>query len=242
MTDELHPAAPNLLCLTPVRNGAPHFERFFRNLAKLGARLIALDDGSTDDTRAILSREPSVIELLTNPERPDYHGWDDAQNRKRLLAAADRIRPDWILWLDIDEIIAECDITLFQAFLREEARPDKAYGLEVLRMIGDEEHFDRGRLWVYRLLAWKPGFTLPDARLHFEPVPKEIGEEDWIRTRLRILHFSSHTDEARQARFRKYLEADPDCDWQDNYDDLLDEPERVWPVRPLREGQDLVIG
>lgn len=230
-----------LLCLLPVRNGAAHLERYLACAQALGASVIALDDGSTDDTRARLEAAPSVLGVLTNPVRPDFTGWDDARNRARLLEACAAIAPRWVLWLDVDELIADSDIPLLSDFLRDAADPRHAYGFEVLRMIDDAEHFDRARLWVYRLFAYRPGYTLPTERLHFEPVPDEIPPGAWRRTRLRILHFSSVSPAARAARYEKYRQADPDCRWQDSYADLLDAPEHVWRLRPLPSGQPIVI-
>ena len=63
--------------------------------------VVALDDGSTDDTRAVLEAHPLVHTVLTNPRRDGYAGWDDAANRNRLLGAG--ARPSWIMSLDADE-------------------------------------------------------------------------------------------------------------------------------------------
>lgn len=230
-----------LYCLLPVRNGTQHLAGYFQCAKRLGASIIALDDGSTDDTREWLENEPIVKAVLTNPVRPDYKGWDDAENRRRLLQACADFAVQWVLWLDADEVVANGDDERLREFLRDGATRDKAYGLEVLRMIGDAEHFDRGRLWVYRLFAYREGYTLPTEKLHFEPVPNEIAQDQWTRTRLRILHFSSVDHDARALRYRKYQEADPNCDWQDDYEDILDGPGQIWPVRPLPAGKSLLL-
>jgi len=230
-----------LFCLVPIRNGELYLDEYFRCMRMLGASVIALDDGSTDRTRELLEAEPMVKQLLTNPVRPDFTGWDDFRNRMRLLDACADFAPRWILWLDVDELVSESDAPLLTAFLRTEADLDKAYGLEVLRMIDDAKHFDRSKLWVYRLFAYRPGYTLPKERLHFEPVPEQISESKWVRTRLRILHFSSVSQAAREERYRKYEEADPDCEWQESYADILDEPGHVWELKPLPANRSIVI-
>lgn len=235
-------SSTGLFLLLPVRNGAAFLENYFACARRLGARIIALDDGSTDATRSILEGEELVDRVLANPQRPDFTGWDDAENRRRLLCACDDFPVRWILWLDADERLPESDADRLNLFLQGEAEVGKAYGLEVLRMIGDAEHFDRGRLWVYRLYAFAPGFTLPRERLHFEPVPDEIMPKDWIRTRLRIMHFSSVDEQARMLRYRKYREADPDCEWQEDYEAILDTPGTVWKIRPMAADRPVIIG
>ena len=60
----------------------------------------------------------------------------------------------------------------------------------VHRMIEDAEHYDHADLWVYRLFAWAPGQGFPEQRLHFVPVPTDIGPERLVNTTFRILHLS----------------------------------------------------
>jgi hypothetical protein len=236
-----HVNARGLFCLVPVRNGSQYLDAFLACMDRIDAQVIALDDGSTDDTRKRLLAHARVSCLLTNPVRPDFTGWNDAENRARLLAACADFPVRWVLWLDIDELLPHGDDTRLLAFLDTKARADRAYGLEVLRMIGDSEHFDRCHLWVYRLFAYRIGLTLPSDRLHFEPVPREIAEQSWQRTRLRIMHFSSVDETARALRYRKYQEVDPECEWQADYEDILDGPGHLWRLRPLPEDKDLLL-
>jgi hypothetical protein len=74
--------------LLPVRNGAEHLDGWLESVGRFADVVIALDDGSTDDTRARLDASPLVEMVLENSVRPSYAGWDDAGNRARLLAAA----------------------------------------------------------------------------------------------------------------------------------------------------------
>ena len=241
MAMSAHANARGLFCLVPVRNGAQYLDAFLGCMDRIDAQVIALDDGSTDDTRELLMAHPRVRRVLTNPVRPDFAGWDDAENRARLLAACADFSVRWVLWLDSDEVLPEGDDRRLLEFLDTTAQPDRAYGLEVLRMIGDSHHFDRCHLWVYRLFAYQSGLTLPSDRLHFEPVPHQIAEQNWQRTRLRIMHFSSLDETARALRYRKYQEADPACEWQADYEDILDGPGHLWQLRPLPEDKDLLL-
>ena len=79
---------PKLVCLLPVRNGEKDLPGYFESVARFADAVIALDDGSTDGTRALLDRHPLVATVLETPPRDSYAGWDDAMNRNRLLEAA----------------------------------------------------------------------------------------------------------------------------------------------------------
>ena len=55
------------------------------------------------------------------------------------------------------------------------------------------------------------------------------------------MHFSSVDEDARKLRYRKYQQVDPGCEWQDNYEDILDEPGHLWTLRPLPADKNLLL-
>ena len=223
-----------LVCLLAARNCAGDLPGHLASVGRFADAVVALDDGSTDETRDILAAHPLVERLLCSPPRPSYEGWDDAANRARLLEAAAELAPDWLLVLDADERIDAADAEALRRFVDTEADPGCAYGMRVFRMIGDLGHYDRADLWVYRLFAHRPGDRLPTERLHYVPVPTSIPRERWVRTTVRIQHLASLTDERRRTRHAKYLEADPERAFQADYERLLDAPGplRAWASRP----------
>ena len=225
-------ARPRLVVMVPARNAAADLPGFLESVARFADAVVALDDGSTDDTAAILDAHPLVHTVLRNPRRESYEGWDDAANRNRLLAAAAALEPEWLLSLDADERIPADDAAALVDFLATDALPGCAYGMRCYRMIGDLEHYDVADLWVYRLFASRAGQRFPDTRLHFVPVPDDIPRALWLQTTIRIQHLASITDERRRARFAKYREADPDAEFQATYEHLLRAPDAVLAFAP----------
>src|ERR1039458_1969306 len=130
------PARPLLVSLLPVRNGAEDLPRYLSAASEFADAVVALDDGSTDDTRRILHGDSLVKIVLTNPLRDTYQGWDDAANRNRLLEAASELDPQWVLFLDSDEVIPRDDGEELRGFLGGDAIPGLAYGLLHHRMWG----------------------------------------------------------------------------------------------------------
>ncbi len=181
---------PRLVVLLPARNAEADLPGWFESVERFADAVVALDDGSTDDTAALLEAHPLVESLLRNPRRESYEGWDDSSNRNRLLAAAEDLAPDWILSLDADERIPAEDAAALREFLATDALPGLAYGMQCFRMVGDMHHFDRNALWVYRLFAFAPGQVFPDTRLHFVPIPTSISRDRRLRTTIRIQHLS----------------------------------------------------
>jgi glycosyltransferase involved in cell wall biosynthesis len=233
---------PRLVVMVPARNAASDLPGFFASVERFADAVVALDDGSTDDTAMMLASHPLVHTLLRNPRRETYEGWDDAGNRNRLLAAAAEADPDWVLVLDADERITPDDAEALREFLTTDALPGFAYGMRCFRMIGDPEHYDHADIWVYRLFAYREGQSFPETRLHFVPVPTDIPRARWMETTIRIQHFASITQERRRARFAKYREADPEAEFQAGYDHLLREPRELLRFEPRPPGLPVLLG
>ncbi len=227
----------HLTVLVPARNAEDLLEGWLTSVRCFADAVIALDDGSTDSTCSILKDDPLVTEVLQNPVRPTYHGWDDLENRQRLVDAALKAGTGWMLFLDADERIDADDGHALRRFLATEALTGFAYGFEVFRMVDDEHHFDPRAMWVYRLFSALDAVTpLGSQRLHFVPVPSGISTDKWLQTSIRIQHSGSLTASHRQARFDKYLEADPGKEFQEDYANLLSDPAMVerWRARPAQ--------
>jgi glycosyltransferase involved in cell wall biosynthesis len=225
-------AGPELVCLLPARNCAADLGDYLACAEGFADLVVALDDGSTDDTGAILERAPLVERLLRNPVRATYAGWDDAANRQRLLDAAIELGARWALFLDADERLDDGDAKALRRLIEREADPGSAYGFRVHRMLDDGAAYDRADLWAYRLFAPMPGQRLPDRTLHLVPVPSSIPRSHWHRTTIRIQHLAGATEARRLARLRKYEEADPDLRWQSDYAAAILAPGTPRPWRP----------
>ena len=187
-----------VLCLLPARNASAHLPEWLESVARFADGVIALDDGSTDDTAVLLADSPLVCELLRNPRRDGYAGWDDAGNRNRLLEAAAAHAPDWIVQLDADERIEPGDAVALRALFDGGAPDDCALGFRVFRMAGDSDHYDEARLWVYRAFTYAPGQRMPDRKLHLVPVPTSIPNSRWLPTNVRIAHLGGVDEDRRR--------------------------------------------
>jgi hypothetical protein len=221
---------PRLIFLLPVRNGGRDLPDYLTLASTVADGIVALDDGSTDETSEILAASPLVRVHLHNAPRPDYGGWDDAANRNRLLSAAAEADPDWLLSLDVDERLPPEDGHALRRFLASDALPGLAYGFRHLRRWGAE--YDSKVEWIYRLFAYRPRQRFPKQRLHFNPIPTDIERRRWMRTTLRIDHVGAADEERRRARLRKYREADPGCEYPLDYAGLDRAPARTEPLKP----------
>ena len=218
----------------PQRRGGP------AGLPRLGRRpscdaVVALDDGSTDRTGELLRASPLVEILLENPRRESYEGWDDAENRQRLLDAAAELEPDWIVSLDADERI---DAERRRRPARRSWQPTPyrpARTASSTSASGPDDRYDSRSTWVYRVFAWRPGQRFPEQRLHFNPIPTDVPRSAWIRTTVRLRHLGAGSEEQLEQRLSKYREADPDRRWPTDFGRLSTRPRGdlpSWRPRP----------
>ena len=211
-----------------MRNGERDLPAWLDSAWRFADAVVALDDGSTDGTRALLEDHPLVARVLTEPPRPSAAGWHDGRNRDRVLTEAlGLLTPEWVLWLDADERIPADDAAALRAFLAGDALQGCAYGLRHHRMWGDEH--DPGAKIVYRLFAPRAGDAMPDRQLHFEPIPSRIPREAWVNTRLRLQHVGADDGERLRERERKYAEADPAARHRSDWGGLDRPPEQLVP-------------
>ncbi len=242
--------SPRVVCLLPVRNAARDLPGFFASVSKFADAVVALNDGSTDETAELLRANPLVVRMLSNPPREGFAGWDDAANRNALLAAVSDLQPEWILSIDADERISPDDASDLTAFLRDDALPGIAYGFRCYSMIGEEGQTLPNPIWVYRLFAYQHGQRFPDQALHFAPIPTSISRQAFLRTTFRIQHLGGMSRERRLARYEKYRQADPECRFWPDYSSLLNEPKidelAEWsprkPGSPVLYSRDLDTG
>ena len=101
-----------LVCMTQVYNANTHrghdgktnIERFMQSVIKYCDGLVIFDDGSTDGTREVITDHSGSIEIqilsnkVNTPENESYH-------RARCLEHCRRLEADWVLALDVDEVL-----------------------------------------------------------------------------------------------------------------------------------------
>ena len=230
---------PMVVSLLPARNAEKLLPRWLDLAPAWCDVVVALDDGSTDGTRAILEASPIVRALLTEPVRPTAAGWDDGRNRARLLEAAAAFAPDWVVQVDADEWIEPDHAHALRVFLSTDAVPGLAYGLLHRRAWGDG--VDARINWVYRVFAWAPGLHMPVRALHFHPVPLEIERSGWVRTTVVLEHGGAADDRLLEERAAKYREADPDQRYPVSFGGLDAEPTHVVPREPRRHDLPVLL-
>ena len=154
-------------------------------------------------------------------------------NGNRLLAAAARFAPSFVVSLDADERIDVDDAVALRSLVEGVPPDGRAYLFRCWRMVEDVSHYSPPPLWIGRLFSYAPGQAFPDQRHHLVPIPTSIPKSRWVKTTIRVQHLGGSTEERRRLRFAKWGEADPDRAFQKSYANVLEPPRCVvrWPPR-----------
>lgn len=212
-----------LLALLPVYNREDLLAKCLEALRPAVDGIIALDDGSTDETPHILRREQSVIEIHTKPPK-NLSEWNDASNRRLLYEAAYAYEPEWLLCVDSDEIL-ESTFRVYKEQLMNQSARIQGYAFPLVAIY---ENRITGPLIVDRMYRFRPNYRFDPRRLHCRIMPLDIRDEMIRTVNIRFFHHSASPDQ-KESRYNKYLIADPHREFQASYENLL----RTNPARPI---------
>lgn len=90
-----------LVCMLRVKDGILFVNKWLNNIDKLVDEIVVVDNGSSDGTYEILKSHPKVVDIVRT------QGFDEGRDKVLAYQMARERKPDWCLWLDIDEIFED---------------------------------------------------------------------------------------------------------------------------------------
>lgn len=226
---EIDPSPPRILALLAFYNEARFLPGYLDNVAPRVDGIIALDDGSTDDSAVIVRRHPKVLELLSNPVTSP-HEWNENANQKRLIRAAGRHNPDWLLVVDADERLEKNFRDRANGLVwAAESRGVKALSLAFRELWGSPHTFRRDGAWGQKrkasLFKYRRDHEFDHRPLHnyWAPLNSRINGQ-YVHADLELYHLRMLEPQDREFRRQRYLRLDPEQKWQPRgYEYLVDE-------------------
>jgi hypothetical protein len=243
---------PRLLALLVFHNEMRFLPGWFENVMPHVDGVVALDDGSTDGSGDFVAAQPGVLELVRVPPR-EPHVWDDGVNHSRVIEAALRHQPDWMIGLDADERLEK----EFRARAKEEIRRAEkkgylAYTLQLYELWNSPKTYRVDGVWGTKLRArlFKnvPGLRYDARQLHGQWAPLNgfrrflgIIPLGYPSANLVFYHLRMIDPADRAARRARYNKLDPGRQFQaSGYDYLTDETGLVLEeLQPGREYEPL---
>jgi hypothetical protein len=214
-----------------VRNEADRYlEATLRQTSRFVDAAVIVDDVSTDETPAICRRvfeEAGKPLLLQQNQEPGFHR--EVELRKLAWELTVATEPDWLLFLDADQVFEAQAATKLRRLLS-----DPRWDFYSFRLYDfwDENHYREDVYWQahrhYRpfLIRYQPGYHYEWAEqpLHCGSFPKNITAFPGTISPLRVKHYGWACESDRIQKYQFYLQRDPDGKWGvlEQYRSILD--------------------
>jgi glycosyltransferase involved in cell wall biosynthesis len=209
------PSRPRILALLAFHDEMRFLPGFFQNVVPEVDGIVALDDGSTDGSGHFVARQPGLLELLAEPPRTPY-AWDESVNRRRLIEAAGRHRPDWLVAVDADERLERgFGVRARAEIARAEAAGIAALSVHVRELWGSPETYRADGIWgtkrFARFFRHRPDPEIDPRTVHGHWAPLNSKTDGGFPAGDLYLYHLKMIDAAdRQARRQRYERMDPD--------------------------------
>jgi glycosyltransferase involved in cell wall biosynthesis len=132
---------PKLVVMLRIKDGIFFLHEWLSNIEKLADEIVVVDNGSADGTYEVLKAHPKVVDIVRT------EGFNEGRDKNLLYAHARKRKPDWCLWIDVDEIF-EPELTR-KHFNRLMKQPYvNKYGFRRFHFI-DREYFAGSRARLY---------------------------------------------------------------------------------------------
>jgi FkbM family methyltransferase len=87
-----------LVAILRIKNQIQTIDECMEKLTELVDEIVVLDNGSTDGTSEAYKKYSKITKILNTV------GFDEGRDKIMLLEEAKKTNPDWILWIDADEV------------------------------------------------------------------------------------------------------------------------------------------
>lgn len=221
----------NKLTLSMVvkNEGDRYLKEVLESAKKYIDNAVIIDDGSTDNTIEIIKEVLKGIpyRLIIN-EVSKFH--NEVELRKQQWNETIKLNPDWIMFLDADEII-EDKFKDYAKILMENTEVD-GYLFRLYDFWNNEEYRE-DNFWnahsIYRLflIRYQENFNymFKEVAQHCGRMPYNCLKLPYLLTTLRIKHYGWAKEEDRISKYNRYMKLDPNGEYGDinQYKSILDE-------------------
>jgi hypothetical protein len=226
-SDRAPSGSPRFLCAMRIKNEASHIREVLAQALRLCQRAFVFDDHSSDDTVAICRSFGESVTVFPTP----FEGLDEARDKNFLLEKITEENPEWVLWIDGDEVLESTGPAQIQAAVAQSATAaawymriaylwDDPSQVRVDGLFGGFRRLSLFRLRGQPLSRLTFRSTGHGGNFHCGNVPHGLfGEHRDLSVRLK--HYGYLTEQQRINKYAFYTSADPGNQLEDNYRHVL---------------------
>lgn len=218
---------PKLVAMLRVKNGILFIDRWLSSIEPLVDEIVVVDNGSSDGTSEVLRRHPKVVAI------EHTEGFHEGRDKILAYTRARERKPDWMLWLDVDEIFEE-RLTRAKLDQMMSSRLVTRYFFRRFHFVRDDRHIKAGLAHIFHnsypdRVLWKEqqGGYFHNLKIH-NGLICGIHGLPWVST-YRIKHFGPLYESNIREKTERYLALDPDQ--TDMYLRHLNENQKVRTLR-----------